>query len=135
MGLFKRMKSSDTTASVKSTSNYDGSVERNTGAGNGAMRPSPRPTNGQSQTKSFEQSQPPIPEIPIPPAPDPQEDPASYLRSIYAVRQQTKKVLVRAKQNELNHFKVDMSKFNDTANYVVSIIKVSRLSARSSTSI
>jgi hypothetical protein len=66
----------------------------------------------------------PIPEIPIPHAPDPAIDPAAYLRSIQAVRERTKLVYERAKLNELNHFDVDLSKFNDTAAYVVSIIKV-----------
>ena len=32
--------------------------------------------------------------------------------------------MAKAKQNELQHFKVDMSKFADVATYVVSIIKV-----------
>lgn len=65
-----------------------------------------------------------IPDIPLPRAPDPQTDPAAYLRSIYAVRERTKLVLEKAKRNQLRHFTVDMSKFPDTAAYVVSIIKV-----------
>jgi hypothetical protein len=36
-------------------------------------------------------------------------------------------VLELAKRNELKHFTVDMSKFKDTAQYVVSIIKVGRV--------
>jgi hypothetical protein len=32
-------------------------------------------------------------------------------------------VLEKAKKNQLKHFTVDMSKFHDTATYVVSIIK------------
>lgn len=66
-----------------------------------------------------------IPNIPLPKAPDPNLDPAAYLRSIYAVRERSKLVLEKAKRNQLRHFIVDMSKFSDTANYVVSIIKVS----------
>ena len=66
-----------------------------------------------------------IPTIPMPKAPDPTIDPAGYLRSIYAVRERSKLVLEKAKRNQLRHFVVDMSKFADTANYVVSIIKVS----------
>lgn len=65
-----------------------------------------------------------IPDIPLPRAPDPNLDPAGYLRSIYAVRERSKLVLEKAKKNQLKHFNVDMSKFQDTANYVVMIIKV-----------
>ncbi|EMF11763.1 DUF1688-domain-containing protein [Sphaerulina musiva SO2202] len=64
-----------------------------------------------------------IPSVPLPRAPDPQVDPAAYLRSIYAVRERTRLVLEKAKRNQLRHFTVDMSKFPDTAAYVVSIIK------------
>jgi hypothetical protein len=65
-----------------------------------------------------------IPDISLPRAPDPALNPAAYLRSIYAVRERTKLVLEKAKKNQLKHFTVDMTKFQDTAGYVVSIIKV-----------
>jgi hypothetical protein len=65
-----------------------------------------------------------IPQIALPRAPDPNLDPAGYLKSIYAVRERSHLVLEKAKKNQLRHFNVDMSKFQDTANYVVSIIKV-----------
>lgn len=65
-----------------------------------------------------------IPDIPLPKAPDPNLDPAGYLRSIYAVRERSRLVLEKAKRNQLRHFAVDMSKFPDTAHYVVAIIKV-----------
>ena len=65
-----------------------------------------------------------LPNIPIPKAPDPNLDPAGYLRSIHAVRERSKLVLEKAKRNQLRHFTVDFSKFPDTANYVVAIIKV-----------
>jgi hypothetical protein len=65
-----------------------------------------------------------VPDIPIPGPPDPASDPAAYLRSIYAVRQRTRFILQKAKSDSLNHFDVDLSKFQDTADYVVSIIKV-----------
>jgi hypothetical protein len=66
-----------------------------------------------------------IADISIPDPPDPQTKPAAYLRSIHAVRQRTRLVLDEAKVNALNHFDVDLTKFQDTADYVVSIIKVS----------
>ena len=65
-----------------------------------------------------------LPDVPLPKAPDPNLDPAGYLRSIYAVRERSRLVLDKAKRNQLRHFTVDMSKFADTANYVVAIIKV-----------
>ncbi len=65
-----------------------------------------------------------MPDVPLPKAPDPTQDPAGYLRSIYAVRERTRLVFEKAKTNELKHFNVDMSKFGDTAKFVVSIIKV-----------
>lgn len=66
-----------------------------------------------------------IPEVPIAKPPDPTLDPGAYLRSIHAVRDRSRIVLQRAKRNLLNHFDVDMTKFEETASYVVSIIKVS----------
>lgn len=65
-----------------------------------------------------------IPNIPLPQAPDAALNPAAYLRSIFAVRERSRFILAKAKRNQLNHFNVDMSKFGETARYVVSIIKV-----------
>lgn len=65
-----------------------------------------------------------LPDVPLPRAPDPNVDPAGYLRSIYAVRERSRLVLDKGKRNQLRHFNVDMSKFPDTAHYIVSIIKV-----------
>jgi hypothetical protein len=59
--------------------------------------------------------------------PDPSVDPVAYLRSINAVRERSRLVLQKAHANQLNHFEVDLDKFPSTANYVVSIIKVSTL--------
>ena len=70
-----------------------------------------------------------LPQVPLPRAPDPNLDPAGYLKSIYAVRERSHLVLEKAKKNQLRHFNVDMSKFQDTANYVVSIIKVGHAEA------
>ncbi|KAI5309603.1 hypothetical protein KEM55_002855 [Ascosphaera atra] len=59
----------------------------------------------------------------MPPAPDPNVNPVAYLKSIHAVRDRSKLVMNKAKSNTLNHFDVDHSKFEETAKYVVSIIK------------
>ncbi|KAI5813545.1 hypothetical protein BZA77DRAFT_117220 [Pyronema omphalodes] len=66
---------------------------------------------------------PPIPQVDLPPAPDPHQDPSAYLRSIYAVRERSRFVVEAAQKNQLTNFTVDMSKFPDVAEYVVSIIK------------
>jgi fibrillarin-like rRNA methylase len=60
----------------------------------------------------------------MPKAPDPLVDPAAYLRSIGAVRERCSIVADLAQKNQLNHFHVDMSKFEDATSFVVSIIKV-----------
>jgi hypothetical protein len=67
---------------------------------------------------------PVIPKIDLSKPPDPFIDPAGYLRSINAVRERSALVLEKAKRNELEHFKVDMSLFPHTTKFVVSIIKV-----------
>jgi hypothetical protein len=64
-----------------------------------------------------------MPEVSIPDPPDPRSKPAAYLRSIHAVRDRSRLVLEEAKVNALNHFDVDISKFKDTADYVIAIIK------------
>lgn len=69
-------------------------------------------------------SLPALPKIAMPKSPDPNVDPAGYLRSIGAVRERCSIVLDKAKKNQLNHFEVDMTKFRDTTKFVVSIIKV-----------
>ena len=65
-----------------------------------------------------------MPDITLPSPPDPTLDPAAYLRSIYAVRARSKIIFEQARRNKLAHFDVDVSKFRETADYVVSIIKV-----------
>ena len=65
-----------------------------------------------------------LPTVAMPKPPDPNVDPAAYLRSIFAVRERTKFVTNKAQRNKLNHFDVDMSKWSETAQYVVSIVKV-----------
>ena len=64
----------------------------------------------------------------MPKAPDPHVDPAGYLRNIGSVRERCSLVLEKARTDKLNHFDVDMSKFEDTTSFVVSIIKVRHLS-------
>lgn len=110
MGLFKRRDRSN-----NNTTNGDHSSE---------LYGHSRRTFAMKRANSSPSQNASIPDIPLPKAPDPQIDPAAYLRSIYAVRERSKLVLEKAKRNQLRHFNVDMSKFPDTAAYVVSIIKV-----------
>ncbi|KAJ6070310.1 hypothetical protein N7467_011629 [Penicillium canescens] len=86
---------------------------------------SARTSNTSLRSPGYKGSGPPasIPELPIARPPDPALDPAAYLRSIHAVRERSTIILNKAKNNELNHFDVDLSKFEATASYVVSIIK------------
>lgn len=65
-----------------------------------------------------------LPNIPIPKAPDPALNPAAYLKSIHSVRERSKLVMRKAASNSLSHFDVNMDMFQNTADYVVSIIKV-----------
>ncbi|KAJ5874708.1 uncharacterized protein N7529_003138 [Penicillium soppii] len=86
---------------------------------------SARISNTSLRSPAYKGSGPPasIPEISIARPPDPALDPAAYLRSIHAVRERSNIILNKAKKNQLNHFDVDLSKFEATASYVVSIIK------------
>lgn len=65
------------------------------------------------------------PKVDMPKPPDPNLDPAAYLRSLGAVRERSKIVTEKAMSNTLNHFDVDMSKFSDVVSFVCGIIKVS----------
>jgi hypothetical protein len=116
MGLFKRKDSKtgfhnekDELESFVSTSS--------TRTSNGSLKLSMSMKSGNDLSS-------PIPEVRIEPPPDPNLDPVAYLRSIHAVRERSIVVMQKAKQNQLNHFDVDLTKFSSTAQYVVSIIKV-----------
>jgi len=119
MGLFSRRNRPQGHANPGPYGNGNGNG--NTSAnGHGDMKP-PIHTHHAGSNPAQNAS---IPDIPLPKAPDPNLDPAGYLRSIYAVRERSRLVLDKAMRNQLRHFTVDMTKFPDTANYVVSIIKV-----------
>ncbi|KAJ2905316.1 Uracil catabolism protein 4 [Zalerion maritima] len=64
-----------------------------------------------------------MPKIDLPRPPDPQLDPAGYLRSLPAVRERCMILTTKAIRNELRHFDVDMSKFEDVVTFVSCIIK------------
>lgn len=87
---------------------------------------SPPPTQTSQKKTPF--VSPSALDVTLPAPPDPTLDPAAYLRSIWAIRARCRLVYQRAKRNQLAHFDVDGSKFGETANYLVSIIKVASLS-------
>lgn len=68
---------------------------------------------------------PNIPKIDLPRPPDPDLDPAGYLRSLGAVRERCRVITTKAVKNELRHFDVDTSKLPEVVSFVASIIKVS----------
>ena len=116
MGLFKKSSSSS-----KHDSRATSTTVSTTTSNGGPKSPSvhSRPYNNSPAANAS------LPELALPRAPDPGREPAAYLRSIYAVRERSKKIYDLARKNQLKHFDVDMSKFGETAHYVVSIIKVS----------
>ena len=111
MGLFSRKGSKNSI-----------SVDSSASASNGSLK-SPGGLSALSRNGSTPLT-PNAPQVPIPRPPDAAVDPAGYLRSIHAVRERSRLVLEKATKNQLRHFTVDMSKFQETAGYVVSIIKV-----------
>jgi hypothetical protein len=64
-----------------------------------------------------------LPKIDLPRPPDPQLDPAGYLRSIGAVRDRSRIIYDKALRNQLHHFDVDMTKFADVVTFVTGLIK------------
>ena len=110
MGLFSRKDKKSAVDSEKGPGSDAGSIHKS---------PASKPMNGNPTANAS------LPHVPLPKAPDPTLNPAAYLRSIYAVRERSKYVLERAKRNKSQHFDVDMTKFGDTARFVVSIINVS----------
>ncbi|CAH0040723.1 unnamed protein product [Clonostachys solani] len=64
-----------------------------------------------------------MPKIDLPRPPDPQLDPAGYLRSLGAVRERSKIVFEKATRNSLCHFDVDMGKMSDVVTFVSQLIK------------
>lgn len=126
MGLFSRKHSNHRVhgnGSSNSESQYQQQQQPNNA--NGAVKA----PFGMKRANSNPAQNANMPDIPLPRAPDPNVDPAAYLRSIYAVRERCQLVMEKARRNQLRHFHVDMSKFNDTAKFVVSIIKVGDSSA------
>jgi len=115
MGMFSRKDKSSSVASARNGSSVADSMSLGQSSSSSMKSPT---------TPGYPKPSPMIPKIDLPKAPDPHVDPAGYLRSIGSVRERCAPVLEKALQNQLEHFDVDMSKFEDTTRFVVSIIKV-----------
>ncbi len=136
MGLFSRRDKSSSKPSLRAISN--GSVY----SGNSSLKSPPPCMTTTTKRASDGSATPltpltpfspllapfspsPIPKVDLPRPPDPQLDPAGYLRSLGAVRDRSRIVTEKALRNELRHFDVDMTKFSDVVSFVSNIIKVS----------
>ncbi|KAE8447824.1 hypothetical protein EG329_010053 [Mollisiaceae sp. DMI_Dod_QoI] len=117
MGLFSRKNKASSTTSGGSRKNSSSLAELGSMSSQSSLKSPATPGFSKMSIP------PTIPKVALPKTPDPHVDPAGYLRSIGAVRERCAIVLEKAKRNQLNHFYVDMDKFEDTSRFVVSIIK------------
>lgn len=131
MGLFSRKEkkpkvdpSINTNPSNVSINSHASSLKSPPGAGaqrNFLNRTSAASTPG---TPMSPMSPVKLPKIDLPRPPDPQLDPAGYLRSLGAVRERSKIITDKALRNDLKHFDVDMHKFANVVTFVSGLIKV-----------
>lgn len=123
MGLFTKNSHKSSTSSHSTgtgTSRHSSSHAETSSLGQSSTSSLKSPT-----TPLYKGLPPPqIPKIDLPKAPDPLVDPAGYLRSIGAVREQCRVVGDAARSDRLAHFDVDMGRFKDTTSFVVGLIKV-----------
>jgi len=135
MGFFSRNKTPSKTSIRTTTKSIAPSLDSTNSSyitsglyGNrGGNRDASSPTTPTTPTSKFSKSSPKSMAesgVVMPRCPDPRIDPAGYLKSIGAVRERCSLILEKAKQDHLNHFTVDMDKFDDTVKFVISIIKV-----------
>ncbi|PHH65644.1 hypothetical protein CDD81_1730 [Ophiocordyceps australis] len=120
MGLFSRKdkstKGASSIATSQSTTSFHSGTSRAVGnrTSAGSMTPT-TPLSPMSPVK--------LPKVDLPRPPDPSLDPASYLRSLGAVRERCQIVMGMTLNNELNHFDVDLNKFPDVVRFVSGLIK------------
>ena len=124
MGLFSRREKSSRTDVPNFTSHSSASVNSNTSRGPVINRTSTTSMAGGPGTPLSPKSPPKLPKVDLPRPPDPQLDPAGYLRSIGAVRDRSKVVLAKALHNDLKHFDVDLDRMPDVVSFVSQLIKV-----------
>ncbi|KAL8865437.1 MAG: hypothetical protein Q9174_006887 [Haloplaca sp. 1 TL-2023] len=114
MGLFNRK------GSKAPKDDADSVTSKASRATNSQQSPLP---SGKNMNGSAFAPPPPTLDVKLPPPPNPAHDPAAYLRSLNAVRERSKLIHDKAKRNQMNHFDIDPTKFEETAAYLVSIIK------------
>lgn len=129
MGLFSRRektpKSSPTSADPPLHSSYS-TASVNSSASRGIVnRISAASSNNNPITPLSPNTPFKMNKTDLPRPPDPQLDPAGYLRSLAAVRERSEIIFEKAVKNELRHFDVDMSKMDDVVSFVSGLIKVS----------
>jgi hypothetical protein len=134
MGLFRRSKPATenpvSPASSAGRQNYTRSNSTGTAGTNSSSLGSP--TNGgfeanavaRKRSSARSSAMATLNEGAVPKSPDPNVDPAAYLRSIHAVRERCYVVYDKATKNELNHFDVDWEKLDETVKWVDGIIRV-----------
>ncbi|PHH89438.1 hypothetical protein CDD83_6070 [Cordyceps sp. RAO-2017] len=120
MGLFSRKakaaKADSSIAPSQSSASFNSATSRPLGNRTSAGSITPgTPLSPMSPVK--------LPKVDLPRPPDPQLDPAGYLRSLGAVRERSKVLLDRALRNDLNHFDVDLTKLPDVVTFVSGLIK------------
>ncbi|PNY18229.1 Uracil catabolism protein 4 [Tolypocladium capitatum] len=117
MGLFSRKDKAPRGAS-SATSQSTASSANSRGIGNRASAGSIAPGIPSTPMSPLK-----LPKVDLPRPPDPQLDPAGYLRSLGAVRERSKIITDKALRNELNHFDVDLNRFPDVVSFVTGLIK------------
>ncbi|RKL12997.1 hypothetical protein BFJ68_g7379 [Fusarium oxysporum] len=121
MGLFSRKDKTPKGDQAINTSQSNVSVNSHSSSlrspAPGANRNPLNRTSATSTSPGGPMSPVKLPKIDLPRPPDPQLDPAGYLRSLGAVRERSKIVTDKALRNELKHFDVDMGKFPDVRDY------------------
>ncbi|KAF4956324.1 hypothetical protein FGADI_3901 [Fusarium gaditjirri] len=127
MGLFSRKDKTPKGDQAINTSQSNVSVNSHSSSlrspAPGANRNPLNRTSATSSSPGGPMSPVKLPKIDLPRPPDPQLDPAGYLRSLGAVRERSKIITDKALRNELKHFDVDMGKFPDVVTFVTGIIK------------
>ncbi|KAL1873217.1 hypothetical protein Daus18300_004037 [Diaporthe australafricana] len=135
MGLFSRkdkstrgITSKPSLTTVQSQVSLDsGSSSIKSPAGTFSSRAMNRSSAGTNNTSApntpLSPFSPQVPKIDMPKPPDPDLDPAGYLRNLASVRERCRVITTKAVKNELRHFDVDMRKFPEVVSFVASIVR------------
>ncbi|KFA77803.1 hypothetical protein S40288_00540 [Stachybotrys chartarum IBT 40288] len=119
MGMFSRKDKAPKSEQSIGTSNS--SVSLNSSGSRGVLNR----TSASSFTGNPKSPMSPVklPKVDLPRPPDPQLDPAGYLRSLGAVRERSRIIFNKALRHELKHFDLDLNKLPDVVTFVAGLIK------------